>query len=113
VGAIKSELEIPLPPTLVYLSFYERKGLKIHIFSIKEECNVGKVVSTTCSLPLPLRLLNECVFIIAFVAAPPVDIDGIREPVSGSLFYGRFRLRSPDREKRAVVSGTTLKSRKP
>lgn len=27
-------------------------------------------------------------FIIAFVAAPAVDIDGIREPVSGSLFYG-------------------------
>ncbi len=27
-------------------------------------------------------------FIIAFVAAPPVDIDGIREPVSGSLLYG-------------------------
>ena len=24
----------------------------------------------------------------AFVAAPPVDIDGIREPVSGSLLYG-------------------------
>jgi photosystem II P680 reaction center D1 protein len=28
------------------------------------------------------------VFIIAFIAAPPVDIDGIREPVSGSLLYG-------------------------
>ena len=25
-------------------------------------------------------------FIIAFIAAPPVDIDGIREPVAGSLF---------------------------
>ena len=25
---------------------------------------------------------------VAFVAAPPVDIDGIREPVSGSLLYG-------------------------
>ncbi|PWA78702.1 PsbA, chloroplast [Artemisia annua] len=24
----------------------------------------------------------------AFIAAPPVDIDGIREPVSGSLLYG-------------------------
>ena len=24
----------------------------------------------------------------AFVAAPPVDIDGIREPVAGSLLYG-------------------------
>ncbi|GJP74151.1 hypothetical protein CLOP_g4781, partial [Closterium sp. NIES-67] len=28
------------------------------------------------------------VFIIGFIAAPPVDIDGIREPVSGSLLYG-------------------------
>jgi photosystem II P680 reaction center D1 protein len=28
------------------------------------------------------------VFIIAFIAATPVDIDGIREPVSGSLLYG-------------------------
>ena len=26
--------------------------------------------------------------ISAFIAAPPVDIDGIREPVSGSLVYG-------------------------
>ena len=27
-------------------------------------------------------------FIVAFIAAPPVDIDGIREPVSGSFLYG-------------------------
>ena len=27
-------------------------------------------------------------FIVAFIAAPPVDIDGIREPVAGSLMYG-------------------------
>jgi photosystem II P680 reaction center D1 protein len=27
-------------------------------------------------------------YIIAFIAAPPVDIDGIREPVAGSLLYG-------------------------
>jgi photosystem II P680 reaction center D1 protein len=27
-------------------------------------------------------------FVVAFVAAPPVDIDGIREPVAGSLIYG-------------------------
>ena len=27
-------------------------------------------------------------FIVAFIAAPPVDIDGIREPVAGSLIYG-------------------------
>ena len=32
-----------------------------------------------------------CIFIcfyIRFISAPPVDIDGIREPVSGSLLYG-------------------------
>lgn len=33
-------------------------------------------------------LTATTVFIIAFVAAPAVDIDGIREPVSGSLLYG-------------------------
>jgi photosystem II P680 reaction center D1 protein len=33
-------------------------------------------------------LLAVSVYIIAFVAAPPVDIDGIREPVSGSLLFG-------------------------
>jgi photosystem II P680 reaction center D1 protein len=32
-------------------------------------------------------LLLSC-FIVAFIAAPPVDIDGIREPVAGSLMYG-------------------------
>ncbi|KAL4337811.1 hypothetical protein S83_039131 [Arachis hypogaea] len=36
----------------------------------------------------PRCLLETSVFIIAFIAAPPVDIDGIREPVSGSLLYG-------------------------
>jgi photosystem II P680 reaction center D1 protein len=35
-------------------------------------------------LMIPCLLTATCVFIIAFVAAPPVDIDGIREPVSGS-----------------------------
>lgn len=39
-------------------------------------------------LMIPTLLTAASVFIIAFVAAPPVDIDGIREPVSGSLFYG-------------------------
>ena len=32
---------------------------------------------------IPCLLTAASVFIIAFVAAPPVDIDGIREPVSG------------------------------
>ena len=33
-------------------------------------------------------LLAATICFIAFVAAPPIDIDGIREPVSGSLLYG-------------------------
>ncbi|KAH7432262.1 hypothetical protein KP509_07G016000 [Ceratopteris richardii] len=33
-------------------------------------------------------LTATSVFIIAFVIDPPVDIDGIHEPVSGSLLYG-------------------------
>jgi photosystem II P680 reaction center D1 protein len=37
---------------------------------------------------IPTLLTATSIFIIAFVAAPPVDIDGIREPVSGSLLFG-------------------------
>ena len=36
----------------------------------------------------PTLLAATSLFICAFIAAPPVDIDGIREPVSGSLVYG-------------------------
>merc|ERR1719478_1197136 len=36
----------------------------------------------------PTLLSATCCYIIAFIAAPPVDIDGIREPVAGSLMYG-------------------------
>ncbi|RZC70926.1 hypothetical protein C5167_034094 [Papaver somniferum] len=39
-------------------------------------------------LMVPTLLTATYVFIIAFIAAPPVDIDGIHEPVSGSLLYG-------------------------
>lgn len=37
-------------------------------------------------LLFPTLLTAISVFLLAFVAAPPVDIDGIRESVSGSLF---------------------------
>ncbi|KAF6152374.1 hypothetical protein GIB67_006610 [Kingdonia uniflora] len=37
---------------------------------------------------IPTLLTTTSVFIIAFIAAAPVDIDGIREPVFGSLLYG-------------------------
>ena len=39
-------------------------------------------------LMIPTLLTATSCFIIAFIAAPPVDIDGIREPVAGSLMYG-------------------------
>ena len=39
-------------------------------------------------LMIPTLLAATICFIIAFIAAPPVDIDGIREPVAGSLLYG-------------------------
>ena len=39
-------------------------------------------------LMFPTLLTAISAYIIAFIAAPPVDIDGIREPVAGSLLYG-------------------------
>ena len=39
-------------------------------------------------LMIPTLLVATIVFAIAFVAAPPVDLDGIREPVIGSLLGG-------------------------
>jgi len=40
-------------------------------------------------LMIPTLLTATSVFIIAFIAAPPVDIDGIREPVSAFSFVTR------------------------
>ena len=37
-------------------------------------------------LMFPTLLTATSCYIIAFIAAPPVDIDGIREPVAGSFF---------------------------
>lgn len=39
-------------------------------------------------LMMPTFLVALAVFAIAFVAAPPVDMEGIREPVMGSLLSG-------------------------
>jgi photosystem II P680 reaction center D1 protein len=36
----------------------------------------------------PVLAIAIVAYIVAFIAAPPVDIDGIREPVAGSLLYG-------------------------
>ena len=45
-------------------------------------------------LMIPALLTATTCFILAFIAAPPVDIDGIREPVAGSLLYGNNIIRS-------------------
>lgn len=37
---------------------------------------------------IPTALVATIVFVLAIIAAPPVDMDGIREPISGSLLYG-------------------------
>jgi photosystem II P680 reaction center D1 protein len=39
-------------------------------------------------LMFPLLFLATLCFVTSFIFAPPVDIDGIREPVAGSLLYG-------------------------
>jgi len=39
-------------------------------------------------LMFPLTGLAIIAYVAAFIFAPPVDIDGIREPVAGSLLYG-------------------------
>jgi len=43
---------------------------------------------------VPVLLAAVAAFVLSFVAAPPVDIDGIREPVSGSLLRQRLPGRS-------------------
>jgi photosystem II P680 reaction center D1 protein len=37
---------------------------------------------------IPCLLAATTCFVLAFIAAPPVDLDGVREPISGSLMYG-------------------------
>ncbi|HEY9623492.1 MAG TPA: photosystem II q(b) protein, partial [Crinalium sp.] len=39
-------------------------------------------------LMIPTLLVAATVFILAFIAAPAVDMDGVREPVFGSLMDG-------------------------
>ena len=36
----------------------------------------------------PLLFLSTVCFLVSFFLSPPVDIDGIREPIAGSLLYG-------------------------
>ena len=45
-------------------------------------------------LMIPCLLTAAACFIVAFIAAPPVDIDGIREPVWFFLIWKQHHLRS-------------------
>merc|ERR1711972_986393 len=49
---------------------------------------MGSLYRLVWYINVPLIGLATCFFVAAFICAPPVDIDGIREPVSGSLLYG-------------------------
>jgi photosystem II P680 reaction center D1 protein len=57
---------------------------------------LGLILSTSSRLYIgffgllmfPLLAVSSVAYIAAFVSAPCVDIDGIREPVSGSLLFG-------------------------
>ena len=40
------------------------------------------------TLMLPLLILAIIAYVLAFIVGTPCDIDGIREPVAGSLLYG-------------------------
>lgn len=40
------------------------------------------------TLFIPTALVAATAFIIAFIGNPPVDLDGVREPIAGSLLYG-------------------------
>ena len=46
-------------------------------------------------LLFPLVALSTAVYVTGFLMAPPVDIDGIREPVAGSLLYGNNIISGP------------------
>ena len=50
-------------------------------------------------LMIPTLLTAITAFVIGFIAAPPVDIDGIRDPVPGSLIYGN-----------SIISGAVIPS---
>ena len=59
---------------------------------------------------IPMLFVATRVGVIAFIAAPPVDIDGIREPVSGSLIYGNNIIHGMPRALLRVVGGYASES---
>jgi photosystem II P680 reaction center D1 protein len=67
--------------------------------SLNRQNIFGKFLSRVCSLNtrlfigffglimFPTLTVATLVYIACLIGAPPVDIDGIREPVAGSLLY--------------------------
>ena len=74
--------------------------MKNTLISFSGHSNWGNLISTILGtnnrlyigyfglLLFPLIALSTLVYIAGFILAPQVDIDGIREPVAGSLLYG-------------------------
>ena len=54
---------------------------------------------------IPMLFVATSVGVIAFIAVLSVDIDGIREPVSGSLIYGNNIIRGLPRALLLVFGG--------
>jgi hypothetical protein len=54
-------------------------------------------------LMIPNLLAADLSFIVAFLAAPPVHIGGIREPGSGGLLYGNNIITAPGAAGTAVL----------
>ena len=77
-----------------YLTLFQNNALQL----FQDNNHLPKILpwvttnSSVCRLVrvlmIPTLLAATVCFITAFIAAPPVDIDGIREPVAGSLMYG-------------------------
>ena len=59
---------------------------------------------------IPMLFVATSVGVIAFIAVLSVDIDGIREPVSGSLIYGNNIIRGLPRALLMVFGGYASES---
>lgn len=91
MGAVAVEVSPAFPATLLTLgssctgpqrsSFFSFPAL---VLSTEPRLYVGLFGAAL----LPTLLAALLTFLVSVALAPPVDIDGIREPVSGSLFYG-------------------------
>ena len=89
---------------VIYISFHPRNHLMVSTTTTLQKRESASLWEQFCQwvtstdnrlyvgwfgvLMIPTLLAATTCFVIAFVAAPPVDIDGIREPVAGSLMYG-------------------------